>query len=95
MTFLDGEAAPPRENGELIFAEPWHARVFALAVALVEKLDLDWDEFRRRVIEQIARDPDRPYYESWAAALEDLVLSLGLATDEAITAALPTERAPL
>ena len=29
---FDGEAAPPRDNGELVFAEPWHARVFALGV---------------------------------------------------------------
>lgn len=96
MTYeLTGVAAPPRDNGELVFAEPWQARVFALAVALVEELDLEWDNFRQRLIDQIARDPDRPYYESWAAALEDLVVSLGLATDDAITAATPTERQAL
>ena len=97
MSFEDwtGDDAPPRDNGELVFAEPWHARVFALAVTLVDNLDLDWDEFRQRLIAQIGLDPDRPYYESWAAALEDLVIAHGLATDEAITAATPTERAPL
>jgi nitrile hydratase accessory protein len=96
MTFLeDGDASPPRDNGELVFAEPWHARVFALAVALVEKLDLPWTEFQSRLIAQIALEPDREYYESWAAALETLVVDQGLSTAEAITAATPTERAPL
>lgn len=88
----DGPAAPPRDNGELVFAARWEARVFALAVALVERLDLDWDEFRAQLIEHIAAAPDRPYYESWAAALESLVLRLGLTTAEALSAASPTER---
>jgi nitrile hydratase accessory protein len=92
---LTGPAAPPRDNGALVFAEPWHARVFALAVTLVDERGLEWDAFRQRLIAQIAADPDRPYYDSFAAALEDLVVAEGLATPAAITAATPTERAPL
>jgi nitrile hydratase accessory protein len=92
---FDGEGAPPRDNGELVFAEPWHARVFALGVTLVEKLDLPWSEFQSRLIAQIAHDPERAYYASWAAAVEDLVVDHGLTTPDAITAATPTERAPL
>lgn len=95
MTIFDGEAAPPRDNGELVFEEPWHARVFALAVALVERLELPWTEFQSRLIAQIALDPDRPYYESWAAALESLVIDHGLSTADAISASTPSERAPL
>jgi nitrile hydratase accessory protein len=96
VSWLDGgEASPPRDNGELVFEEPWHARVFALAVALVEQLDLPWSAFQSHLIAQIAHDPDRPYYESWATALEDLVVEHGLSTADAITAATPTERAPL
>jgi nitrile hydratase accessory protein len=90
-----GDGAPPRDNGELVFAEPWHARVFAMAVALVEKLQLPWSDFQSRLIAAIADDPDREYYESWAAALEQLVVDHGLSTADAITAATPTERAPL
>lgn len=92
---MDGPAALPRDNGELVFSAPWEARVFALAVALVDRLDLPWDAFRSRLIEQIGAEPDRPYYESWAAALEALVLSLGLTTAEALAAAGPTERPSL
>jgi nitrile hydratase accessory protein len=90
-----GDGAPPRDNGELVFEAPWHARAFAMAVALVDQLQLPWTEFQSRLIAAIADDPDRPYYESWAAALESLVVDHGLATPDAITAATPTERAPL
>ena len=74
---------------------PWEARVFALAVAVVEGLELPWDAFRTRLIEQIAVAPERAYYESWAAALESLLESLGLTTSDALSAATPTERAAL
>jgi hypothetical protein len=46
-------------------------------------------------MDEIARDPDRPYYESWCAALELMILELNLATPVALDAATPTERAPL
>ena len=92
---MEGPAALPRDNGELVFSAPWEARAFALAVALVDRLGLPWDAFRSRLIEQIAAEPDRPYYESWAAALESLVLSLGLTTTDALAAAESTERRPL
>ena len=92
---MDGDAALPRDNGELVFAAPWEARALALAVALVEQLGLRGTSSGSRLIAAIAHDPDRPYYESWAAALESLVVDLGLATADALDAATPTERAPL
>ena len=95
VAFMDGVSALPRDNGELVFAAPWQGRAFALAVALVERLDLPWDAFRQRLVDAIAQDPDRPYYESWAVALEALVVSLGLTTPDALDAATPTARAPL
>jgi len=67
----------------------------AIAVAVVEKLGLPWDVFRRRLMDQIAKNPQRPYYESWCAALESMVVDLDLATPAALDAAAPTERAPL
>jgi hypothetical protein len=63
----------PRENGELVFDAPWQGRVLAMAVGVVDHLGLDWDDFRTRLIAAIAEDPDRPYYESWTAALQSLV----------------------
>ncbi len=96
MSFeLPDEVSLPRDNGELLFASPWEARALAVAVALTTELGVTWDEFRHRLMAAIADEPDRPYYESWAVALEDLVVAHGLATPEAIDAALPAERAPL
>ena len=88
------DASLPRYNGELVFDAPWQARALAIAVTLVDKLDLPWDTFRRRLMDEIATDPQRPYYESWSAALESMVVDLDLTTPAALDAAEPTERAP-
>ena len=34
---MEGQAALPRKNGELVFDEPWQGRVFGMAVALHER----------------------------------------------------------
>ena len=93
-TPFDDESLP-RDNGELVFDAPWQARALAIAVAVVERLDLPWDAFRQRLMASIAEDPDRPYYESWSKALESLVVEEDLATAAALDAATPTERSPL
>jgi nitrile hydratase accessory protein len=92
---MDGVSALPRDNGELVFSAPWEGRALALAVALVEQLDLPWDEFRQRLIAAVAEAPERPYYESWTVALESLVVGLGLATPSALDAATPSARPSL
>ena len=76
---MDGLASLPRDNGELVFEAPWQGRVLALAVGLVQQLDLSWDDFRARLINAITDDPDLPYYEAWTRALEDLVIDLDIA----------------
>ncbi len=93
-TPFDDESLP-RDNGELVFDAPWQARALAIAVAVVERLDLPWDAFRRRLMASIAEDPHRPYYESWSKALESLVVDMDLANAAALDAATPTERAAL
>ncbi|HEX2851416.1 MAG TPA: nitrile hydratase accessory protein [Acidimicrobiales bacterium] len=75
---MEGAGAPPRSNGELVFDSPWQGRAFATAVGLVERLGLDWDAFRSRLIAAVSADADRPYYDSWVAALESLVTDTGL-----------------
>jgi nitrile hydratase accessory protein len=88
--FLDGggPAAPPRANGELVFAAPWESRIFGIAVALQEQGLFTWDEFRDYLITEVAawerahagakRDRDWNYYARWQAALETLVARKGL-----------------
>ena len=79
----DGPAAPPRSNGEVVFEAPWQGRVFGMAAAVVEtRFAGDREPFRQRLIAEIAADPERPYWESWAVALEDLVNDTGLVASE-------------
>jgi nitrile hydratase accessory protein len=83
---MPGAAALPRQNGELVFDAPWQGRVLGMALAVVQQRGLDWDEFRRRLIAAIEADPARSYYESWTAALTDLVVDLGVARTEELDA---------
>jgi nitrile hydratase accessory protein len=82
-----GPAAPPRENGELVFETPWESRLFGLTMALHGSGRFEWEEFRQRLIEEIASwesaASERPrarfrYYERWQAALERLLSDKGL-----------------
>ncbi len=77
---VDGPAAPPRSNGELMFAEPWEGRAFGLTMALVHGGVLDYETFRTALIERIrAAETDPPagepfrYYRCWLAALEQVL----------------------
>ena len=84
---VDGPAAPPRSNGELVFDAPWQARVFGLAAAVVEtRFAGDREPFRHRLIAAIAADPERPYWDSWAVALADLVVAHGILPADALDA---------
>ena len=86
---IDGPAAPPRRNGELVFDAPWQSRVFGLAAAIVETcFGGDREPFRQRLIAEIAAEPQRPYWDSWTAALESLVVGAGLLDADAIAAHL-------
>ncbi|HEY2194661.1 MAG TPA: nitrile hydratase accessory protein [Actinomycetospora sp.] len=71
---LDGPAAPPRSNGELVFAAPWESRAFGLVLTLVDAGRFTYEEFRGRLIARIGEDPAAPYWESWLAGLEDLLV---------------------
>ena len=66
----DGPAAPPRSNGELTFSAPWERRVFGVTMALTQNV-ISYEDFRQRLIDRVAEAPDRPYWHSWEAALED------------------------
>jgi nitrile hydratase accessory protein len=82
---MEGDAALPRRNGELVFEAPWQGRALAMTLAVVERLELPWSEFQTRLIAAIAARPDAPYYECWVAALEALLVDRGVVSTEAIT----------
>lgn len=84
IAYLQGDAALPRKNGELVFAAPWEGRAFGLAVLLTDKGTYEWDDFRDRLVEEIARG-DHPYYESWLDALQSLLLSRGVVSAEEVS----------
>jgi len=86
----------PRENGEPVFAEPWQAQAFALAVKLSEAGWFTWTEWAAALAAEIkaadaedarqgrAPDDGGRYYERWLAALEKLVNQKGLAAPAAL-----------
>ncbi|MBV9281627.1 MAG: nitrile hydratase accessory protein, partial [Chloroflexi bacterium] len=51
---LDGPAAPPRKNGELVFQAPWEGRVFSMALALQGAGAYQWREFSDGLAREIA-----------------------------------------
>ena len=72
-----------------MFAEPWQAQAFAVAVKLSEAGHFTWKEWTAALageLENAARrgEPDdgSHYYDHWLAALEHLVTGKGL-TDPA------------
>ena len=90
-------AATPRlprdAAGAPVFAEPWQAQAFALAVKLHEAGHFTWPEWAQALGHEIAAaqtrgDPDdgTTYYHHWLAALRHLVAAKGLATEAAVEA---------
>jgi nitrile hydratase accessory protein len=80
-----GLAAPPRDNGELVFAAPWESRAFGVALALRDAGHIDWEDFRQALIAEIggweAAHPSGEgwsYYECWLRSLERVVAGQGL-----------------
>jgi nitrile hydratase accessory protein len=79
----------PRDEGGPVFAEPWQAQAFALAVKLSEQGHFTWKEWAATLAAELKAAADRGepddgsrYYEHWLAALERLVTSKRL-TDSA------------
>ena len=75
----------PRDDGGPVFAEPWQAQAFALAVKLSELGHFTWKEWAAALAEQLRSAADRGdpddgshYYEHWLATLERLVAAKGL-----------------
>jgi nitrile hydratase accessory protein len=68
----EGPAAPPRANGELLFAAPWESRAFGMVAALHEAGAFTWPDFQQALVRHIGAPGDRPYYEDWLAALEEV-----------------------
>ena len=88
----DFKTLPGREGGA-VFAEPWEAQAFALAVRLSEQGHFTWTEWAAALASEIKAGADRGepddgtyYYHYWLAALERLVTAKGLADPPSLLA---------
>jgi nitrile hydratase accessory protein len=75
----------PRDERGPVFAEPWQAQAFALAVKLSEQGHFTWKEWTATLAGELAAAAERGepddgshYYDHWLAALEHLVQAKGL-----------------
>ena len=87
----DRLAALPRlprdtdDRGGPVFAEPWQAQAFALAVKLSDAGHFTWKEWAAALAAELQAAADRGepddgsrYYEHWVMALERLAAAKGL-----------------
>jgi nitrile hydratase accessory protein len=81
----------PREDGGPVFAEPWQAQAFGLAVKLSEQGHFTWKEWAAELARELKAAADRGepddgshYYEHWLSALERLVTAKGLTDKHAL-----------
>ena len=75
----------PRDEGGPVFAEPWQAQAFALAVRLSAQGYFTWKEWAAALADELKSaaasghaDDGSHYYEHWLATLERLVTGKGL-----------------
>ena len=83
----------PRDQGGPVFAEPWEAQAFALAVKLSEQGHFTWKEWAAALADELKAAANRGelddgsrYYQHWLAALERLVTAKGLSDPAALLA---------
>ncbi len=83
----------PRVESGPVFAEPWEAQAFALAVRLSEQGHFTWKEWAAALAAEIKAAADRGepddgsrYYYHWLATLERLVTEKGLTDPAALVA---------
>jgi nitrile hydratase accessory protein len=82
---LGAETALPRDNGELVFEEPWQGRALGMGVVALERTDASWGEFRQHLAAAIASHTPTEgethataYYTAWLNALESLLTDRAL-----------------
>jgi nitrile hydratase accessory protein len=83
----------PRDEGGPVFAEPWQAQAFALAVRLSAQGHFTWSEWAAALADELKAAANRGelddgsrYYHYWLAALERLVAAKRLSDPAAMLA---------
>lgn len=87
------EVPLPRDNGELVFEEPWQGRALGIGVVAIDRAGASWADFRRHLAAAIAARASgegegggggdgeshaTAYYAAWLAAVEALLAERGL-----------------
>jgi nitrile hydratase accessory protein len=79
-TALGADAPLPRDNGELVFEEPWQGRALGMGVVAMQRTGASWEDFRRHLVAALAAREPQPgesaataYYAAWLDALEALL----------------------
>ena len=75
----------PRDDDGPVFAEPWQAQAFALAVTLSEQGHFTWKEWTGALADELRAaaaqgkpDDGSRYYHHWVTALERLAAAKGM-----------------
>ncbi len=79
----------PRDENGPVFAEPWQAQAFALAVQLRRAgyfTAVEWADTLGAVLRNAGDDDGSRYYEHWLHALERISLAKGLTDMAALDA---------
>jgi nitrile hydratase accessory protein len=77
----------PGESDEPVFAEPWEARVFSIAVALSRAGHFAWTDFSAALGDELGRNQaDLSYYGCWCAALERVLRECGVLGQQEVLA---------
>lgn len=70
-----------RDESEVVFAEPWEAQAFGIAVELSRRGHFTWKEWTAVLAEEIHKagqsghvDDGSRYYQYWLSALERLLI---------------------
>ena len=81
----------PPDHGGPVFAEPWQAQAFALAVTLSDQGHFTWKEWAAELGATLKAAADRgepddgsQYYDHWLATLERMVMAKGLTDKETL-----------
>ena len=82
---LAGADPLPRDNGKLVFDEPWQGRALGMGIVALERAGVPLVEFSRFLADAVTRhgyDPAEPaagaYYAAWLDALEAALREKGV-----------------
>ena len=87
LTLSELPGLPADADGP-VFAEPWQAQAFAMAVQLNADGVFTWSEWAQALTAELAGHDDdgSHYYDHWLSALEGLAVARGLSDPAALAA---------